>query len=174
MFKIFSLLFIAVFLNAGQLNLSDGNIKAHTEVFGDSTIDPSTKDIESYLTMDNSIESIKGMISAKAISFKSDNEKRDGNMYETINSATQPLVTFKFTNIQKDGENYLITGFLNFNGKNQKIDSVASIEDLSNTLKINGSFSFNLTDFDIEPPTLIFLTVRNQIDITFNLNYTKE
>lgn len=174
MFKIFSLLFVAVFLNAGHLTIQEGNIKAHTEVFGDSTIDPETKDISSYLTIEDSIESIKGLVSIKSISLKSDNEKRDGNMYETINANNHPLISFKFENIEKNEDSYLITGILNLNGKNKEIKSIAKIEDLSNALKINGNFSFNLTDFGIEPPTLLFLTVRNQIDIAYNLNYTKE
>ena len=174
MFKIFSLLLIAVFLNAGHLNIVDGKIKAHTEVFGDSTIDPETKEISSVLTMDDSIESIKGMVSIKSLSLKSDNEKRDINMYETINSNNQPLISFKFTNIEKNEDFYLISGILNLNGQNKEIISKAKIEDFQNNLKIDGDFSFNLTDFGIEPPTLLFLTVRNQIDIAYNLKYTKE
>jgi hypothetical protein len=36
-------------------------------------------------------------------------------------------------------------------------------------LLLNGEFSFNLTDFSLEPPTMMFLTVRNQIDIFYNI-----
>lgn len=174
MFKIFSLLLITVFLNASHLNIQEGSIKAHTEVFGDSTIDPQTKEISSVLTMDDSIESIKGIISIKSLSLKSDNEKRDINMHETIDANNHPLISFKFTNIEKNEDFYMISGVLSLNGQNKEIMSKAKIEDFQNNLKIDGNFSFNLTDFGIEPPTLLFLTVRNQIDIAYNLNYTKE
>ncbi|WP_266096005.1 hypothetical protein [Aliarcobacter cryaerophilus] len=41
-------------------------------------------------------------------------------------------------------------------------------EEKSNIL-LNGKFSFNLTDFNLEPPSMLFLKVRDQIDITYKI-----
>ena len=38
------------------------------------------------------------------------------------------------------------------------------------TVQIHSLFSIKMTDFGIEPPVMIFLTVRDQVDIDVNLN----
>ena len=44
---------------AGNLSFESGSIKAHTEVFGDSTIDPIAKKATSHLNMEASPLNIK-------------------------------------------------------------------------------------------------------------------
>ncbi len=84
MYKIIILALLAIGANAADLTLIGGQIKAHTEVFGDSHINPSSKQIESLVTIDDTIDSIKGKISITALSLKSDNDARDKDMYEAI------------------------------------------------------------------------------------------
>ena len=173
MYKIVILAFLVLSANAANLTLTGGEIKAHTEVFGDDHINPSSKSIESHVTINNTIDSMKGKISIAALSLKSDNDDRDKHMYEAINAKTDPIIAFEIQNVTKVDTGYKINGVLKLNGVSKNIASLATIADVNNTLNVSGLFSINLTDFKIEPPRLLFLTVRNQIDITYNLTYKK-
>ena len=41
----------------------------------------------------------------------------------------------------------------------------------NNEIILNGNFAFNLTDFSMEAPQMFFLTVRNRIDISYNISF---
>ena len=43
----------------------------------------------------------------------------------------------------------------------------------NNQITLKGGFSFNLTDFSLEPPVMMFLKVRNQIDISYNISLSE-
>lgn len=72
MFKLLVILSLALFVNANSLTVQNGEIKAHTEVFGDSEINPTTKNVKADLTIENSIESIKGKIYFETLTLISD------------------------------------------------------------------------------------------------------
>ena len=84
MFKLLIILSLALFASASSLVVQKGEIKAHTEVFGDSEINPTTKDVKADLTMENSIESIKGKIYFETLTLISDKKSRDEHMYELL------------------------------------------------------------------------------------------
>ncbi|RXK12774.1 hypothetical protein CP965_09370 [Halarcobacter mediterraneus] len=164
---------ILSFVNAQDLKFVDGKIKTHTEVFGDKNINPSTKDIISHLTMNEKLSSLKGTISLTTFSLHSDNEKRDLHMYETLHSETFPQISFRLNSIERLDNSFLIKGFLTLNGLEKEISSLAQIKDKDNHLVLDGNFSIKLTSFNLEPPTMFFLTVRDQIDISYHLDYIK-
>ena len=60
---------------ANNLSVTSGEIKAHTEVFGDSEINPTTKDVKANLTIGNSLESIKGQIFFETLTLISDKKQ---------------------------------------------------------------------------------------------------
>lgn len=172
----FKLIFIALFAlsaSATELAIKSGFIQAHTEVFGDSTINPATQTVNSTLKMEDSFESIQGIISINALDLKSDEEKRDANMYELLQTKLYPTISFEIVKVVKNEENYTIMGNLTLNGISKLISANAVINQIDNEINIFGEFPITLTAFGMEPPTLLFLTVRNQIDITYNLHYTK-
>ncbi|WP_428023222.1 YceI family protein [Arcobacter sp.] len=172
MFKLVLVLLFALFANAGELKLLDGKIQAHTEVFGDNTIDPETKDIITKVEKGDSIESIKGEFTINSSSLVSDNKDRDKHMYEVLKSSLVPTISFNITSIEKVDDKYKINGDLKMNNQTKQISSLASIAEGDN-LSMKGDFSINLTDFGLEPPTMFFLTVRNQIDIKYTFNFVK-
>lgn len=171
--KLFLIILFSIFALANNLVLENGDISAHTEVFGDREIDPKTRDITSILSMEKSIESIKGDIVIKSLSLKSDDKDRDENMYELLNIKTHPEISYTIEQVQKKGDKYKISGTLLLNGIKNKFTSLAIINESKKRVDITGSFSFKLTQFKLKPPVLIFLTVRDQIDINYNLAYTK-
>lgn len=175
MYKLILVALLALFSQASEWTIQEGVIQAHTEVFGDSDINPATTQISSQLHHDDSgLESLRGEVKLDSMSLKSDTPKRDLNMYELLNTAVHPTITFDMINVVKNDENYTIEGYLTLNGIKKKITSQAVVEQNNSELKLNGAFDILLTDFGMEPPTLLFLTVRNKIDIDYTLSYTKE
>ncbi|PLY10698.1 MAG: YceI family protein [Arcobacter sp.] len=172
MFKLVLVLLFALIVNAQELKLLDGQIQAHTEVFGDSTINPQTKDIIAIVQRGDNIESISGVFSINSSTLVSDNKDRDKNMYELLKSSITPTISFNITSITKVEDKYKITGNLTLNSVTKEISSLSTIKE-ADGLAMNGDFSFLLTDFGLEPPTMFFLTVRDQIDIKYNFTFVK-
>jgi len=172
--KLLLVVFLSVFAFADTLVLQNGEIEAHTEVFGDSNINPKTQSIISTLKYENTIESIKGKIKISSASLKSEKEDRDKNMYELLKTDIYPNITFNITDIQKKDEQFELTGTLTLNAVGKEVKSIVEIDELENEISMDGTFRIKLTQFDIKPPKLLFLTVRDQIDIKYNLRYKKD
>ena len=171
MYKLVILALLAFSLNANELTLKEGKINAHTEVFGDSKIDPYVEKIDINLSYQDSIESIRGLISINSYDLVSDNKSRDESMYDTINAKLYPKIKFSIIDIKKidkESNNYMIKGFLTLNNISKKVESICEIN-FNDTLYFNGFFEIYLTDFNIKPPSLLFLNVRNRVDIDYNL-----
>ena len=170
MFKLLVILSLALFVNANSLTVQNGEIKAHTEVFGDSEINPTTKNVKADLTIENSIESIKGKIYFETLTLISDKKSRDEHMYELLQVEKFKTISFDIRSNTKNETDYEIKGALTLNGVTKNIKAKIIINQQNNQISLNGGFSFNLTDFNLEPPKMMFLTVRNQIDITYNIS----
>lgn len=169
MYKLLVMLILALGVSANTLNIQKGEIIGHTEVFGDSQINPTTKDVKADLTMNDSIESIKGKIYFDTISLISDKKTRDEHMYELLKAEKFKTISFDIKSITKTDVDYEIKGVLTLNGVSKNIKAKISINQQNNQMLLTGGFSFNLTDFSLEPPTMMFVTVRNQIDISYNI-----
>ena len=173
MFKILIILCLSLAAIASSLNIKKGEIIAHTEVFGDSQINPSTKEINTFLTIQKEVESIRGKIYFDTITLISQKRDRDSNMYELLNFQKYKNISFDISNIVKNENGYYINGDLTLNGITKNITTNGEIINNKDAILLKGGFSFNLTDFNLEPPTMFFLTVRNQIDISYNIQLKK-
>jgi polyisoprenoid-binding protein YceI len=173
MFKLLVILGLVLGANATSINVQSGEIKAHTEVFGDSEINPTTKNVKTELTIEDSIESIKGKIYFETLSLISEKKDRDEHMYTLLNAEKFKTISFDVKSITKTSEAYEIKGALTLNGITKNIKAKINIIEQNNKITLNGGFSFNLTDFSMEPPKMLFLTVRNQIDISYNISLEK-
>jgi polyisoprenoid-binding protein YceI len=173
MSKILIILCLSLAAIASSLNIKKGEIIAHTEVFGDSQINPSTKEINTFLTIQKEVESIRGKIYFDTITLISQKRDRDSNMYELLNFQKYKNISFDISNIVKNENGYYINGDLTLNGITKNITTNGEIINNKDAILLKGGFSFNLTDFNLEPPTMFFLTVRNQIDISYNIQLKK-
>ena len=173
MSKILIILCLSLAAIASSLNIKKGEIIAHTEVFGDSQISPSTKEINTFLTIQKEVESIRGKIYFDTITLISQKRDRDSNMYELLNFQKYKNISFDISNIVKNENGYYINGDLTLNGITKNITTNGEIINNKDAILLKGGFSFNLTDFNLEPPTMFFLTVRNQIDISYNIQLNK-
>ena len=168
--RIFILLALPFLLVAGNLKLVSGKIKAHTEVMGDTTIDPSTTKISTKLTIARDITSIKGKIYINAKSLVSDNSSRDEHMYETLKVANFKTISYTINSIKASTNGkYKLIGKLNFAGKTKPLSVNASITKKGSNISLNSNFSIKLTSYGLTPPKILFLSVRDKIDIAINL-----
>lgn len=173
MSKILIILCLSLAAIASSLNIKKGEIIAHTEVFGDSQINPSTKEINTFLTIQKEVESIRGKIYFDTITLISQKRDRDSNMYELLNFQKYKNISFDISSIVKNENGYYINGDLTLNGITKNITTNGEIINNKDAILLKGGFSFNLTDFNLEPPIMFFLTVRNQIDISYNIQLNK-
>lgn len=166
-----SLLCSATF--AKELSFQEGVIGAQTEILGDSNINPKSSHISAKLSMDDTIESLKGDISLDLLNLKSENEKRDEHMYETLHVKEHPSTVFKLKEVSKESDGYHLIGILTLNKQTKEINTKADIVDHNGFVSLKGDFTIKMSAFGIEPPTLLFLSVRDDVVISYDLILAK-
>ena len=163
-------LLLAASVYAGGLSFESGMIKAHTEVFGDSSIDPVFKKATSHLLMGDSTTSLRGSIDVSVAEFMSDNAKRDVNMHETMESDKFPKASFEIKEvIAKGGDNVILKGALSMHGVTKPISFEGSVSEEGSKVRIKAKSSMKMSDFGINPPKMVFLTVRDQVDLNVDV-----
>ena len=158
---------------AREVNYKDGFIQAQTEILGDSNIAPKSSHIVTKLTMDGSVETLKGEISLELLTLKSENEKRDEHMYEALKAKENKNSVFTLKEVKKEADSYHLLGTLLLNKQTKAIDAKAEITEQESLLKLKGGFNIKMSEFGIEPPTLLFLSVRDEVAITYDLDLAK-
>lgn len=166
--KTFLLFLCTLPLLAANLTLQEGFVAAHTEMVMDKTIDPLNNRLRTDLNMDSDdISSLKGTISVETGFFSSDNSDRDKNMYETLKVSVFPHATYTISAVSKgEGKNaYTLSGVLDFHGQTKELDFDSEITLENNTLTISATSMILMSDFGVEIPCLMFMCVRDQIDL---------
>jgi polyisoprenoid-binding protein YceI len=158
---------------AGNLMITQADVQAHTEVFGDSTINPRTTNLTSHLTMENKIESIRGAIDISMLDLKSDNADRDEHMAKSIESAKYTLATYTVKEVKKSAKGYSVNGILDFHGVKKPLTIQAEIHNNKGEITFKGTSSFLMSSYNVTPPKMFFLTVRDQIDLTIDVKFKK-
>ena len=160
-------------LMAANLIVTQANVQAHTEVLGDSSINPHTTSLTSHLSVGKNIESLKGSIDISISKLKSDNSDRDEHMVEAIHSGKYPLATYTFKKVKKSATGYTVNGILNFHGVKNPLTIQAKIEKTKKGLSFKGTSSFLMSSYNVAPPKMFFLTVRDQIDLNIDVMFKK-
>ncbi|MBK6285449.1 MAG: YceI family protein [Draconibacterium sp.] len=71
------------------------------------------------------------------------------------------------TKRQYSGNNRKLT----FHGITKEITLTAERKTINNQVQISGSFSVNMTDYNIDPPSLMAMKTDNEIKLMFSLVY---
>ncbi|MDD2838315.1 MAG: YceI family protein [Sulfuricurvum sp.] len=157
-------------LFAGPLGFESGSIKAHTEVFGDSTIDPMAKKATSHLSMDAAATTLKGSVEVSMSDLFSDNKKRDEHMQEALESSVFPKAVFDIKEVvAKGGDAYTLKGTMNLHGVAKPISFEGTIIEEGEKVHLKASSALKMSDFGIKPIKLMFLTVRDQVDLNVDM-----
>lgn len=170
MFKKFLVLIVVpFFLYGGELQLAQGSIQAHTEVFGDSSIEPYTEKIYATFTMEESVTSLRGEVFFHVLDFVSDKQSRDENMHKAMEHKKYEKVVFTLHKLTQEEEKYDAIGVLALHGVQKQVTIPVTIEQKDEQLTLNATFSIKMSEYGITPPALLFLTVRDEVDIRVNL-----
>lgn len=155
---------------AGNLSFESGIIRAHTEMVADSTIDPFTKKATSHLAMDANPSTLKGSIEISMSDLYSDNKKRDEHMHETVESSLFPKAVFEVKEVvAKSGDNYTLKGTMSLHGMSKPMSFEGSIVEEGNKVRIKATGGMKMSDFGIIPPSMMFMKVRDQIDLNVDV-----
>ena len=156
---------------AGNLAFESGAIKAHTEMALDKKIDPVAKRATSNLSMESTPLTLKGSIEVSMSDLISENKRRDADMQEALESSIFPKVVFELKEVVAKGEdNYLLKGTMNLHGVTKPITFEGKITEESSTVRIKATSALKMTDFGIKPPKLLFLSVRDQVDLSVDIS----
>jgi len=159
-------------LFASQLTFEKGFVRAHTSVFGDSEINPSTSKITSHLKMRHALTSLSGAVDVSLSAFKSDNAKRDAHMHEAMNIEKYTKTTYTITSVKKiASDKYSINGMLSLHGVKKNIILDAILTQKGNHVHLQAKTAFKMSAFGITPPTMFFLTVKDQVEMTVDTTY---
>jgi polyisoprenoid-binding protein YceI len=161
---------LATTLSAGGLTFESGAIKAHTEVFGDSSIDPMFKKATSKLTMEESVTSLRGSVEVSITDFISDNAKRDTNMRESMESDRFPKASFEIKEIVvKGGDSMSLKGSLTLHGVTKPLSFEGSVKSEGDKVHIKAKSALKMSEYGITPPKMVFLTVRDQVELSVDM-----
>lgn len=150
------------------LEIKSGYVAAHTEMLMDKTIDPRNDSLHADITMqDNDITSIRGKFWVEAALFTSDKKDRDEHMYKEMQTDKFSLATYTVKNVKKTERNdgYTLEGELDFHGVKKELDADAKISLKDGTLVLEADTKILVSDYGIEMPCMVFMCVRDQVDL---------
>lgn len=112
-------------------------------------------------------------VSVKVASFDSDNNNRDSHAMEVLEGLKYPNVTFVSADI-KAGQNGALTakGTLTFHGVAKPVTLQATRKDAGGKLTLSGEFPVNMSDHDIERPSLMGMKTEDGMVLKFNVVFT--
>lgn len=97
--------------------------------------------------------------------------KRDKDMLETLNAEKYPFAEFfgklksPFDQAKNGTHEVTVEGEFTVHGNSQKTKINGTIEKTPDGLKVKAAWTLNITDYDIEPPGILFYRVSEEIDI---------
>lgn len=161
-------------LFSAQLHFKEGFVAAHTEMALDSTIDPMATQMQTAVAMEDGVTTLKGEVRVAMIDFISDNKKRDEHMYETVESSKFSDAVYDIESVKKETDgSYTIDGKMKLHGVERPLSFKGEIVDDGSTVSISLKSAFNMTDFNIEAPCLMFMCVREDVDLFVKTVFTR-
>jgi hypothetical protein len=168
--------FASTTLLAQSHQISNGNfVVAGTSTLHDWTMESTKVDGIANIKMEgNQISSIEQFdVKLNAESLKSGKSTMDNISYKSLKSEEHPLISFKVTNIKSltyagTTANIVASGVLTIAGVSNTVDVSGTAENNNGNVKLEGSKNIKMTDFEIEPPTAVFGTIKTGDELTIN------
>lgn len=102
---------------------------------------------------------------------KTGNERRDSDMYETLDSRNHPFAEFTgslntpFDPESLEEQNVTVTGTFTIHGVKQEQSVEGTLQKQGDELHIEAEWILDITDYDIEPPGILFYRVQDEMDV---------
>ncbi|MEO2099855.1 MAG: YceI family protein [Flavobacteriaceae bacterium] len=114
-------------------------------------------------------------------SIKTDNEKRDGHMYDLVKAEKKPNVVFEgkfmddFNFEEKATQTLNAKGDFTLAGVTREITIPIELKLVSeDTIQLTASWSLLITDYNLERPSLVFIKVNDKHDLSVDAILTKK
>jgi polyisoprenoid-binding protein YceI len=161
-------------------------VSTKIQVAGTSTLHEWSMASESArcnLVLDLNGTNISGLSSLsftlQAETLKSDHKALDKNAYKALNTGKHPLISFNsnYANIRPAGQNSFVIsakGQLTISGvtKDVWIAGTTTINPADMTLETRGSLKVKMSEYDVQPPTLMLGVVKAGDDVTVKFDVT--
>ena len=99
---------------------------------------------------------------------KTGNGNRDSHMYEILNFPRYKNIQIVVDKAVSSGtDQYRLDGRITLNGIAKSFSSTARANQTSNSVEINGQLTLLLSDFKIERPSLLFITIEDRIPVEY-------
>ena len=136
------------------------------------TWDGTSKEVNSVI-LTNADKSVltQVAVSVKLGSFDSKNANRDSHMIEVAEGLKYPIISFSSTSIQTQGDVLLVKGNVSFHGVTQPITFEAKRKTTGSNLEVSGAFTLKMTQFKIEPPSLLGVAADDVLKLKFKVVY---
>ena len=116
---------------------------------------------------DNQVSKI-GVI-AKVKDFKSGNSSLDSNSYRVLDALRIPNIVFRSSEIIDSLDIINLSGAISFHGIEKDLNILLDKSIENNNISLTGKFIINLSDFNVERPSLLLQKINNEIEIQINL-----
>lgn len=131
-----------------------------------------SKEVNSILLMDEAKTTIYQVaVSAKLASFDSKNANRDSHMIEVTEAIKFPSVTYVSSSVTIDGNDFTTSGNVTFHGVSQPVAIKGKLTREGNKLIFTGDFNLKMTQFNVEPPSLMGINTNDDFKLDFKVVY---
>ncbi len=131
------------------------------------------KDVNAAIVLNDKTQVIEQVaVALKLDSFDSGNSNRDSHALEVMDALKFPKVTFVSNKIKVSAEILTVEGNLTFHGITKPITIIASRQNFTNKIMIEGKFEVSLTDFKVERPSLMGLKTEDKMSLKFKTIFT--
>lgn len=112
-------------------------------------------------------------IEMPAESIKSGKNAMDKNAYAALKTKDNKQVKFTLKEFTQKGSGYEASGNFTIAGVTKTVSFPVSLSKSGEKINFKGTHPFKLTDFNIDPPTALFGTVKtgNEVSIHFNVTF---
>lgn len=115
------------------------------------------------------VQSAKVSMPVKGL--KSGKGQMDNNAYKALQADEHPEISFTLLEAHQDGGNdWKATGRLQIAGNTKTVPFHLKFVPDGTGLKLSGSAEIELTDFEVDPPTAVFGTIKTGNEMTISIN----
>lgn len=122
---------------------------------------------------DATVKNLNVTVTAK--SMKSGKSIMDGKAYDAVKADDYASIVFSATQLAITGKSISGQGSLMIGGETRPVELIATIEEMNGAeWRIVGSLPLKMKDFNIEPPTAMFGTLKtgNEVIIKYDITIT--
>lgn len=129
-------------------------------------------DVGSVILADATRDTIKQVaVAVKISSFDSGNANRDSHAMEVTDAIKYPTISFQSDEIKAEGKLLWVKGKLSFHGVQHEISFDATKVMEKGKAVVTGGFDIKMTDYKIDPPSLMGMATDDDIKIHFKAVY---